>query len=198
MNVFARLVDATRRYADHPDPRVAAANFTALLVASNQPFYPLYIYWLVGERIEPSLYTFFSTPFFLAVPALARVNSVAGRALLPLAGIGNAIMCANLFGVRSGVEIFLIPCAVLALALFRPGERIVGFALAGITLLAFLWVPRFYGVPLVAYSEQEYTALVRLNAVSAAMLTAFVALMMSNMLAAAESSAETIRGEKAR
>ena len=127
-----RAIDLVRSYAAHPDPLVASANFIALLVASNQPFYPLYVYWLATTNIEPVWYTFLSTPFFLAVPALSRWNTVAGRALLPLAGIGNTILCAQLFGVQSAVEIFLIPCAVLAILLFRPAERTIGFAIAGI------------------------------------------------------------------
>lgn len=188
---------ALRAYAAHPDPLVASANVVALVVASNQPFYPLYLYWLVSERIEPAFYTFLSTPFFLAVPALARLSTIAGRALLPLAGIANTILCARLFGVQSAVEIFLIPCAVLALLLFRPQERIIGFAIAGLAFLAFLLPHGLYGAVRVVYTTGEYQALARLNAASAATLTCFAALVFSNVLAAAERSAEAVRGEKA-
>jgi len=188
MRLVRGPVAAIRAYMAHPDPLVALANVVALLVASNQPFYPLYLYFLVSERIEPSFYTFLSTPFFLAVPALARINTLAGRALLPLAGIGNTILCAWLFGVQSAVEIFLIPCAVLALLLFRPRERLVGLAVAGFAFLAFLFLHGRYGAPVVAYDPVQYQALVRLNAMSAAALTCFVALAFSNLLAAAEAS----------
>lgn len=184
----ARLVAAVRSYAAHPDPLVASANATALVVASNQPFYPLYVYWLVGDRIEPVLFTFLSTPFFLAVPALSRIDTRAGRALLPLAGIGNAVLCAKLFGVESAVEAFLIPCAVLAMLLFRPGERLIGLALAGAAFAAFLVGHGRYGAPAVVYSAAEYEAFIRLNAVSAAALTTLVALMFSNLLASAEAA----------
>jgi len=191
MKLFSAPVAALRAYAAHPDPRVAAANFIALLVASNQPFYPLYLWWLVSDRIEPAYYTFLSTPFFLAVPALTRWSSVAGRALLPLAGIANTILCAKLFGVASAVEVFLIPCAVLALLLYRPAERLAGFLIAGLAFLAFIILHGRYGVPAVAYSAAEYEALMRLNAVSAGALTACAALVFSNVLAAAERSAES-------
>lgn len=197
MTPLRRAVEALRAYAAHPDPLVASANFVALLVASNQPFYPIYLYWLVTENIEPAWFTFLSTPFFLAVPALARRNTIAGRALLPLAGIGNTVMCAQLFGVQSAVELFLIPCAVVALLLFRPHERMVGFALAGTAFLAFMLLGGRYGAPLVPYDAAEYAALVRLNAASAGMLTACVALVFSNLLAAAERSAEAAGGEEA-
>lgn len=191
-----RAIDLVRSYAAHPDPLVASANFIALLVASNQPFYPLYVYWLATANIEPVWYTFLSTPFFLFVPALSRWNTVAGRALLPLAGIGNTILCAQLFGVQSAVEIFLIPCAVLAILLFRPAERTTGFAIAGIAFLAFLLLGSRYGTPLVAYDVEEYAALVRLNASSAGLLTVCAALIFSNLLAAAEGSAEPVGDDK--
>lgn len=193
MPLVRRSVAALRAYAAHPDPLAAAANFIALLVASNQPFYPLYLWWLVSERIEPAFYTFLSTPFFLAVPALARRSALAGRALLPLVGIGNTVLCAKLFGVQSAVEIFLIPCAVLALLLFRPKERLAGFAIAGLAFLCFLFLHGRYGAPAVSYSAAEYEALMRLNAVSAAALTACAALVFSNLLA----SAEAVGGQKA-
>lgn len=188
---------ALRSYAHHPDPLVASANFIALLVASNQPFYPLYLRWLVSEDIGASFYTFLSTPFFLAVPALARRNTLAARALLPLAGIGNTMLCARLFGVQSAVEIFLIPCAVLALLLFRPRERVVGFAIVALAFLCFLFLHGRYGVPIVLYDAEEYQALMRLNAVSAAALTACAALVFSNVLASAETSSEPAGSQKA-
>src|SRR5215217_933957 len=101
ISLMRGAVAAVRTYISHPDPRVAAANVIALLVASNQPFYPLYLFWLVSEDITPAWFTFLSTPFFLAVPEVARRSSVAGRALLPLAGIGNSVLSAWLFGVPS-------------------------------------------------------------------------------------------------
>src|SRR5690606_30140012 len=61
-----RLTAMVRAYAHHPDPRVAAANMTSLLVASNQPFYPLYLFWLVSADVTAAWFTFLSTPFFLA------------------------------------------------------------------------------------------------------------------------------------
>lgn len=190
------LIQRARAYASHPDPRVAAANAIALLVASNQPFYPLYLSWLVSADVTPAWFTFLSTPFFLAVPAVARWNSIAGRALLPLVGIGNTISSAWLFGVPSAVEIFLIPCAVIALLVFRPTERLIGFALAGMALAAFLFLHDAYGLPLARYSAQEYAALARLNVVSASMLTGFVALLFSNVLAGAERSGKSAGDKK--
>ena len=193
MSLIARFQDgmaALKAYADHPDPRVAAANFFALLVASNQPFYPLYFYWTVGPDIGPTAWTFLSTPFFLAVPALSRWNTLIGRAMLPIAGIANTLLSAKVFGVASGVEIFLVPCAVLALLIFRPHERwIAAFPLAGFCFLAYFLFHGAYGAPSHLYSEAEYAALLRLNMMSAGGLTAFTALSFSTLLADAEKAA---------
>lgn len=193
MSLIARFQDvmaALKAYAHHPDPRVATANFFALLVASNQPFYPLYVYWTVGPEIGPTAWTFLSTPFFLAVPALSRWNTLVGRAMLPLAGIANTLLSAKVFGVASGVEIFLVPCAVLALLIFRPHERwIAAFPLVGVCFLAYFVLHGAYGAPFHLYSEAQYAALLRLNMMSAGGLTAFTALSFSTLLAEAETAA---------
>lgn len=203
MSLIARFQDvmaALKAYAHHPDPRVATANFFALLVASNQPFYPLYVYWTVGPEIGPTAWTFLSTPFFLAVPALSRWNTLIGRAMLPIAGIANTLLSAKVFGVASGVEIFLVPCAVLALLIFRPHERwVAAFPLAGACFLAYFVLHGAYGAPFHLYSEAQYGALLRLNMMSAGGLTAFTALSFSTLLAEAETaSGETPGGRIAR
>jgi hypothetical protein len=172
MSSFRNLNRAFRRYVSHPDKRVSAANFIAMLVASNQPFYPLYLYWMVTETVWPAFATFLSTPLFLLVPALSRRNSLAGRALLPLTGILNTILSARMFGVASGVEVFLIPCALLALLLFRPSERRYAYPLAAGAFLVFLALHDRYGAPAHLYSAGEYAAFIRLNAMSAAALCA--------------------------
>jgi hypothetical protein len=198
MSLPAWLTDgmaALKAYAHHPDPRVATANFFALLVASNQPFYPLYFYWSVGPEIGPTAWTFLSTPVFLAVPAVSRWNTVLGRALLPVAGIANTLLSAKVFGVASGVEIFLIPCAVLALLIFRPSERwIAAFPLAGFCFLAYVLLHDAYGAPRHLYSAAEYGALLRLNMLSAGGLTAFTALSFSTLLAEAEAASAKAPG----
>lgn len=196
ISVVKRLSTMARAYAYHRDPRVAAANVISLLVASNQPFYPLYLFWLVSSDITAAWFTFLSTPFFVAVPAVARWNDTAGRALLSLAGIGNTMLSAWLFGTASAVEIFLVPCGVIALLVFRPRERVVGLALAALAFGIFLLLHDAYGQPLVRYDAAQYAALARLNLVSAGMLTAFVAILFSGILAQAERSADAARHEK--
>jgi hypothetical protein len=180
------LVHEIRRrvaaYAAHDDPMVAACNLIALVVAANQPFYPLYVYWAVSDQIWPTFFTFLSTPFFLAVPALARRSPTAGRALLPVAGMANMVLCAEMFGQASGVEIFLIPCALIAATFFRAFERLTAFVLIGMAMLVYLGSGDLYGAPVHRYSASEYNAFVRLNAMSAGTLTVFVGLVASGLL----------------
>jgi hypothetical protein len=175
-----------RDYTAHPDPLVAAGNLIAVVVAWNQPFYPLYLYFLVGNDIGVSFFTFLSTPFFAAVPAVARRHPLAGRALLPLTGMANTVMCAKLFGEASGIELFLAPCIMIAAMLFRRSERIVMLALVGLGLLAYIGLHGRYGAPWHLYTAEEYARLLNLNALSVGTLTAFVGLTFANAIAAIE------------
>jgi hypothetical protein len=176
---YARWVGA---YAANPDPRVSSCNMIALLVASNQPFYPLYVYFSVSRHIAPTLLTFLSTPFFLAVPAVSRRFPVFGRALLTLTGLANVVVSAKAFGAASGVAIFIVPCALIAAAFFRPAERIFAFALLALALVIFLGIDSPVLEPLHTYSQTEYAAFVRLNALSASALVALLGLMLSGLL----------------
>ncbi len=176
---------AAKAYFADDDPLVATANLVALVVLWNQPFYPLYVHWAVGPDIAPTFYTFLSTPFFLAVPALARVNSRAGRALLPLAGIGNTVLSAKVFGVASGVEIFLLPCVLLGFVLFRPAERIIAIGIAIVGMLAFMVLHGRYGAPVHLYSVEEYASFLKMNALSAGTLTVFIGLLVMNLIGSA-------------
>jgi hypothetical protein len=63
-------------------------------------------------------WTFLPTPFFACVPVVARRNAVAVRNLLPLIGIANGILSTKAPGVASGVELFLIPCRLIACLAF--------------------------------------------------------------------------------
>jgi hypothetical protein len=177
------LGSAVRAYIAHPDPRVAAGNLIALVVAWNQPFYPLYLYWVVGPDIGVSFLTLLSTPFFAAVPAVTRRHSLLGRALLPLTGIANTVLSAKAFGEASGVELFLAPCLTIAALLFRRAERAVMFALVGLGLAAYLGLHGRYGPPLHLYSAEEYSRFFGLNAFSVLTLSAFVGIAFAGAFA---------------
>lgn len=161
---------------------VRACNLIALVVAFNQPFYPLYVYWLVSGHVSPTFFTFLSTLFFLAVPAITRRSSTLGRALLPLTGLANTVLSAKVLGQASGVEIFIIPCALIAAAFFRPSERLIALMLLGLAVLIYLGLDGVYGPPAHLYSVSEYNAFFRLNAMSAGALTVFVGFVISGLV----------------
>jgi hypothetical protein len=169
-------------YAAHQDPRVANCNAIALLVASNQPFYPLYVYFGVSWHVAPTFLTFLSTPFFVSVPAVSRRSSLLGRALLPLTGLGNVIVSAKAFGAASGVAMFIVPCALIAAVFFRPSERIVALALLALSLGIFLGIDQYSSTPVHTYSPTEYAAFVHLNALSASAVVVFLGLMLSGLV----------------
>lgn len=162
-----------RDYAAHRDPVTAACNRIALLVASNQPTYPLYIAWLVGGEWWVACVTFLSTPCFIAVPALARSHALCGRALLVLAGVGNAMLAAKALGVASGVELFLIPTSLIALLAFRRAPKVM-VALLAINLGAAL-MHGHYGAAWAHMPSAGRDALLRLNASSAGILSIILA-----------------------
>ena len=174
---------AVRAYIAHPDPRVAAGNLIAVMVAWNQPFYPLYLYFVVGPDIGVSFLTFLSTPFFAAVPWVARRRSRLGRALLPIAGIANAVLSAKAFGEASGVEMFFAPCITIAALLFRGSERLVMLAVVSFGFAAYLGFHGRYGTPLHTYSPEEYARFFNLNALSVLTLSAFVGITFASTLA---------------
>lgn len=185
MQGLARLWRGVAAYAAHDDPLTAAANWIALVVAWNQPFYPLYLWAIVdGDKVVPSFLTFLSTPFFLAVPAVSKRHPMAVRIMLPLTGIANGIVSAKAFGVGSGVEIFLLPCALIGAALFRPSERTVGLAIVALCAVVYFIPNRLYGSPLADYTAADNAGMVGLNALSAATLVVFIGLLLSGAIVA--------------
>jgi hypothetical protein len=172
---WSGLWGAYRRYQAHPDPLVAASNSIALLIGSSQPFFPLYVWYLVsGEAARISLLTFLTTPFFLAVPFVSRRNGTVGKTLLVVTGAANTFACAKYFGPSSAVETFLLPCAMLATLSFRRAEYAVALTLLGGGLAAFLLFQGGYGTPLAALSAAEAASFASLNIYSVAVLTAWI------------------------
>jgi hypothetical protein len=159
-----------RAYKDNPDPLAAFANTIALVVAGNQPFYPLYLHAIVGHSAWPIWITLLTTPLFAAIPAIARRSSLLGRAMLPIVGTANGILAVKLIGADTGVELFLLPCVLLATILFRPGERVVMLAVLAVPFAAYFLLDRTLGLPLATFSAEEYRSIISMNAFSVACL----------------------------
>jgi hypothetical protein len=155
----------------HADPLSEAANKIALLLAGNTPFYPLYLWFILGRGGWPwLLLTALSTPFFAATLWLARRHSLGARAWLCAWASLNTAWVAWLLGPRAGVALFFLPCLVLAVLIFRTREfaaRAPLTALPFALYLALLWAPHSP----VVITPSAYASLFRLNALSVALLS---------------------------
>ncbi|HEX7565243.1 MAG TPA: hypothetical protein VF396_18640 [Bradyrhizobium sp.] len=183
----ARWVGAAARlrvYAANDEPLAAAGNKVALVLAGNTPFYPLYVAAVAGTDGMPwLLMTLFAFPFFLMVPAISRHYPFLGRATLALAGAINTVFCTWLLGERSGTELFLIPCVMLASLLFGAKERRWMLTLAALPLCAYIFLHGNYGAPPYLYRDDAYAALFSMNAFSVGTLSIFLGIVFSGLYA---------------
>jgi hypothetical protein len=164
-------------YAAHGDPTAAAINIIALMLAWNGPLYPVYVVLLTGRDGLPwCLATMLISPFFYAVPWLSRISSRAARLALPIVGAANTLWCMKLFGVDSGVGLFLFPCIVLTALLYRYRERWLMFPLLGLMLLLEFIPARVFGAAIILFTPDESAKLAALNAGSVAFLLGFIVL----------------------
>jgi len=180
--MFNALMERVRRYTDHPDPMTKIAGTVAVVVALNQPFYPLYLHAIVGKQAWPSWLTLLTTPLFLAVPVVAKRYPLAGRAMLPLVGVFNTVLCVKLIGLNTAVELFLLPCILLAAILFRTSERPAMIPVLLVPFTAYFLVDGRLGAPLQAFVAESYASIVALHAVSVASLTVLIGLLFASIL----------------
>lgn len=172
-DIYRRCRDGIAAFLANDDPLAAIANTGAFLVWSNQPFYPIYVWLLVGGEAWPSLLTWLSTPFFLAVAPVSRAHPLGSRALFVIAGVLNTLLSVKAFGVETSVGWFLIPCLILAATFFRASEWKVAGALSSLTVLAALSI-RYLGAPLHDYSAAHARSLSHLNLWSVTALSAYL------------------------
>ena len=175
--MLARL----RAYAAHPDPLTAALNMLAVVLAANTPFYPLYLWAVLGDAATPVLLlTLCSLPFWASVPLIARRSGLAARIAICLIGTLNTLWCSAVLGLASGVALFLIPCVMLATLGFHHQERRIMRALAALPFLAYgvlrLWPPGPLAPP---FTPAQHADLLTLNAVSVACLTFLLGLTIA-------------------
>ena len=170
-------MNAVWRYAAHRDPLVATGNLLALMLGGNTPFYPLFVYAVVGHAAFPrAFWGFLVLPFFLAVPAVTRRAPLGGRVLLVVAGTANTVLCSYIYGIASGVWLFLVPCAALATLLFRVGERRALLLAALLPIGAYALLNSRLGPQLGGFG-----ALFGLNAGSTGSLSLFMGLVFSRL-----------------
>lgn len=171
------LKQAFGRFVAHDDPLTATLNTVALVLAGNTPFYPLYLWAVLGHVASASiLLTLCSLPFWLAVPLIARRSGFAARLALCVVGTLNTVWCSYVLGFDSGVALFLIPCVMLATLGFHHEERHTMFAAAALPFLAYGLIRLLPLAPATLYPVADYAHLVTLNAFSVACLTGFLGL----------------------
>lgn len=175
--VFKPLLARLSAYTAHDDPLAATSNLIDLVVASNLPFYPVYYLALVGRDAWPSLFEAPVALVFFAIPWVARQSSWLGRALLPLIGTVNGLFYMKLMGEASGGALFLVPCVVVAVLSFRANERWIMLPLVWLPVAAFLLTMDRLGPPVAHFTDAEYTALLRLNAVSTGVFVGFLGML---------------------
>lgn len=172
-------------YVAHDDPLVCAANVIALVVAGNQPLYPLYIHWALGHDALPTMSTLLSTPFFAAVPAISRRDSRWSRAVLVLAGMANTVVVTKILGPASGVGLFLLPCLLLAAAFFRPAERMLSLGLLVLGGAIFFGFEGHYGAPICRCTAADNATLTTLHLASVGTLVVFIGWVLSGLTGSA-------------
>jgi len=170
------LMAAWRRYVEHPDPATSAANKIALIVGSNGPFYPLYVWWLAPSAASVAWLTMLTTPIYLATPWLSRRNAMLGQAVFTLSALLNTVWCSALLGSETGLPMFVLPC--IAMAVFMPAGRI-WIAAAG--LAAQQAIMRWPWATLVPPTQAEVSSLYVLNATSAAVLLAAMVVLAASI-----------------
>ena len=178
---------ALRRYAAHADPATAAANTVALVVGSNGPFYPAYIWFIDAEAARLALWTMLASPLFLAIPWLSRRSGLAARLALCIVGLANTLWSTALLGATSGVGLFLLPCLVLGALLWR--DRLALLGVLGLGLAVQQLLLRWPWESLAGLEPAQQAALVVLNATSVGTLLAFLALTLAGLLRSVQADA---------
>ncbi len=173
--VMNRMIRALSRYVDSPDPLTRANNVLALMVASNQPFYPFYVRFIAGDDNGVTFLTLLSTPLFLAIPVLSRWRPTLALAGIPVIGLVNGMIAMKAIGTAAGIELFVIPCFLVALLLAHKDSWKIVMGLAMCAALTFGLQFSLQQTSLHQFDDLQYASLYRLNAFSVAGLTIFIA-----------------------
>ena len=164
------------------DSRTAASVATAWIVVVNKPLYPLYVWFLIGGHAAVlALATLAFVPLYAAIPYVAKRTGWGARLALPLVGLGDTLYATKTMGAGAGTELFLFVCVLLAIVGFAAREAIASRALIVVVYLVALALHGRYGGPLQAWTAEEQAALLPLNVVSVASLTAFIGLRFARV-----------------
>lgn len=164
---------SARREHD-PDPLTRASLTVAWVILANKPFYPLYVWWLVGSGVGASLATLVSVPFFLMIPLLAGRFPFGARLLLPLIGTLDTVLESVVFGRASATLSFLAPCMVLGIISFHPSEARWQRCLVGFIFICFVVAWHFVGTPIFPWDTGQLATLLNINVLAVGSLLTFI------------------------
>ncbi|MFK0166643.1 hypothetical protein [Rhizobium sp. NPDC090279] len=158
------------------DQRTQATVTIAWVIIANKPFYPLYVWWLIGSGVRTSTATLASIPFLLVIPLVAGRSSFFARFALPLFGTLDTVFETIIFGKASGTLLFLAPCMALVLVSLYGREKWWQRGLACFILACFVVSWKTMGDPLFPWDSDQLTALLNINAFAVASLMTFIAI----------------------
>jgi hypothetical protein len=152
-----------------------------MVLAWNQPYYPLYLWWIVGRDAWIGIPDAFSSILFFAVPAIARRSPLLGRVALVVFAVANIAFCSMMLGEAAGIQLLYLPCGMLAAMLFAWRERFVMLAMTSLPLVAWLLTRGWLDIPPIRFSAEAYESLFTLNAVSAGVLMVFFGWLLAGI-----------------
>ncbi len=180
MHRLKRAGKALRRYVANDDPLAEAANKVSLLLASDIPFFALYLVFMVGKRGFPSVIsTIWFLPVWLALPPLSRRHPLLSRILVIMTSVVDCVTCSLIIGWDSGTALFLIPCITLGSIAFHRRELKWQLILTGLPFAAYFALRLAHVPPAVHYSGHEYYLLTVFNAFTVGCLTASIGFLFA-------------------
>lgn len=174
------------------DPLTQATVTVAWVICLNKPFYPVYVWYLVGDGVVASLGSLLAAPVFLAIPFMARHSPIIARISLPIVGAFDTLFETRLFGQSSGTELFFGACIMLAAVSFRMEEKWIQRGVAGLVFAVFLLSRYTGGPPLHGWRDADLSILFELNTFAVACLMALIAIRYAGVA----TSPEPATGEK--
>ncbi len=175
------------------DPLTQATVTIAWVIIANKPFYPFYVWYLVGNGVPASLWTLAAAPLMLMSPVLAKRSPLAARIALPLIGTLDTWFETKLFGQNSGTELFFAACIMLAAISFHPDEKWWQRGIAAFVFVVFVASRSFIGAPLHVWSESDLSTLFSLNAFAVASLMTFIGLRYAGIWRRSETSGTRVQ-----
>ena len=128
-----------------------------------------------------SLATLALAPLYGLVPYLANRSAWGARLALPLVGLGDTLYATKAMGSGAGTELFLFPCALLAIIGFSAREATARRTLIIVIYCAAIALHGRYGAAFQAWSADDVTRLFSLNTFSVASLTAYIGLRFAQV-----------------